>query len=109
MDYVPTAFYGAVVVVSPAARAASSSSLSLTCKVHQLKKQYWQSKLPGLKNGFNYIGEIQERINNKSSHVLNKKSSCSVASVVQTTQSPQPTELLMHCPQVERGHQVQAL
>jgi hypothetical protein len=28
MDYVPTAFYGAVVVVSPAARAASSSSLS---------------------------------------------------------------------------------
>jgi hypothetical protein len=28
MDYVPTAFYGAVVVVSPDARAASSSSLS---------------------------------------------------------------------------------
>ena len=28
MDYVPTAFYGAVVVVSPDARAASSSNLS---------------------------------------------------------------------------------
>jgi hypothetical protein len=33
MDYVPTAFYGAVVVVSPAARAASSSSLSLNVAV----------------------------------------------------------------------------
>jgi hypothetical protein len=40
---------------------------------------------------------------------LNKKSSCSVASDVQATQSPRPTELLMHCPQVKRGHQVQAL
>jgi hypothetical protein len=28
IDYVPIAFYGAVVVVSPDARAASSSSLS---------------------------------------------------------------------------------
>jgi hypothetical protein len=28
IDYVPTAFYGAVVVVSPDARAASSSYLS---------------------------------------------------------------------------------
>jgi hypothetical protein len=28
--------------------------------------------------------------------ILNKKSSCSVASDVQTTQSPQPTELFMH-------------
>jgi hypothetical protein len=45
----------------------------------------------------------------QSQTALNKKSSCSVASDVQNTQSPQPTELLMHCPQVEQGRQVQAL
>jgi hypothetical protein len=40
---------------------------------------------------------------------LDRKSSCSTASDVQTTQSPQPTELLTHCLQVEQGRQVQAL
>jgi hypothetical protein len=40
---------------------------------------------------------------------LAKKSSCSVASDVQTTQPPRPTKLLMHCPQVKQGRQVQAL
>jgi hypothetical protein len=38
-------------------------------KIHQLREQYWQSKLQGLKHGYNYIRVIKEKSNNKSGHV----------------------------------------
>jgi hypothetical protein len=47
----------------------NSAATNGTYKIHQLREQYWQSKLQGLKNGYNSIRVIKEKSNNKSRHV----------------------------------------
>jgi hypothetical protein len=47
----------------------NSAATNGTYKIHQLREQYWQSKLQGLTNGYNSIRVIKEKSNNKSSHV----------------------------------------
>jgi hypothetical protein len=40
----------------------NSTATNGTYKSHQLREQFWQSKLQGLKNGFNSIRVIKEKV-----------------------------------------------